>query len=274
MAFSHRGELPDAGSSHPRVREYLQVKRNRSGTKTGTVALEGLWAIRHARDASVPIEAVFVCNALVRGDDADDLLAELVAAGAVALQVSERLLRRMVDRDGPDGLAAIGSLRPQHLEDLAVDNTTCIVIADGFELIGNLGVLIRCADGAGASAVVLTDRRARITHPRVVRASMGTLFSMPVIDADLDDVLDWLRRHGIRVIAADARARLSYRSVSYEGPLAIVLGSERSGLSTFSRDAADTVVSIPMRGVADSLNVSVAGALLMYEALHRRESRG
>lgn len=269
MPYSHRSELPAAGIAHPRVREYLQIKRNRPGNRVGAVALEGLWAIRHAVDASVRVDAVFVCNTLVRGDDTDAVLAELLAAGAVALQVSERVLRRMVDRDGPDGLAAIARLRPHRLEDLVVSGATCVVIADGFELVGNLGTLIRCADGAGAAAVVLTDRRVRLTDPLVVRASMGTVFSMPVIDAKPRHVLTWLRDQGFRVIAADPEAHVSYRSVAYAGPLAIVLGNERSGLATLWRDAADVVVSIPMLGVADSLNVAVAGALLMYEALQR-----
>lgn len=98
---------------------------------------------------------------------------------------------------------------------------------------------------------------------------MGTVFSMPVIDANPHGVLTWLREHGFRVVAADPDARVSYRSAEYAGPLAIVLGNERSGLATIWRDAADVVVSIPMLGVADSLNVAVVGALLMYEALQR-----
>ncbi|HEY7106555.1 MAG TPA: RNA methyltransferase [Acidimicrobiia bacterium] len=268
MPFSHRSELPSAGVKHPVVREYFQTKRNRVPDAVGAVALEGLWAIRRAVDASVAIEAVFVCNALVRGADTDRLLRDVQAAGAVALQVTERVLRRMVDRDGPDGVAAIARLPTPSLDSLAVSDATGIVIADGFELIGNLGTLIRGADGAGMSAVVLTDRRVRVTHPLVVRASMGTVFSMPVIDAPAHETLAWLRRHDFRIVAADPHAPTSYRAVDYRGPLAIVLGSERRGLDPLWRAAAHHIVSIPMHGVADSLNVAVAGALLMYEALH------
>jgi TrmH family RNA methyltransferase len=269
MPYSHRNELPTAGVKHPRVRDYFQTKRNRLPNPMGAVALEGSWAIRHAVDASIAIEAVFVCNALVRGADTDMLLRDVQAAGAVALQVTERLLRRMVDRDGPDGLAAIARLPTPSLDNLAVGDATGIVIADGFELLGNLGTLIRSADGAGMSAVVLTDRRVRVTHPLVVRASMGSVFSMPVIDTPAADTLAWLRRHDFRIVAADPLAPTSYRDVDYRRPLAIVVGSERRGLNPLWHGAAHHIVSIPMHGVADSLNVAVAGALLMYEALHR-----
>ena len=208
-------------------------------------------------------------TALRRGNDADRVLDELRRSGTGAFAVSERVLRRMVDRDGPDGLAAVAHLRRVGLADIAVDATTRVVVADGFELAGNLGTLIRCADGAGASAVVLTDRRIRVNHPRVLKASMGTVLSMPVVDVTRDEALAWLRARGFRVVVADPNADVSYRDADYRGPIAIVLGSERYGVAPVWQDAADVTVSIPMLGVADSLNVAHAAALLLYEALHR-----
>lgn len=138
------------------------------------------------------------------------------------------------------------------------------------ELAGNLGTLIRCADGAGATALVLSDRRVRLSHPLVVRASMGTVFSMPLVTAERDAAVAHLRRHGVRAVAADPASRLSYRDADYRGPVAIVLGSERHGLDPVWRASAEEVVSIPMLGVADSLNVGHAAALLLYEALHQQ----
>jgi TrmH family RNA methyltransferase len=236
------------------------------------VPLEGTWAVGAAADAGVPVEVVFVCEALVR----DEALVRRVVAsscrgGALGLSVSERLLRRMVDREGPDGVAAIGRLPARSLSSIAaavgVGRAARVVVADGSELAGNLGTIIRCADGAGASGVLVTDRRLRMTHPLVVKASMGTVFSTPVVDVDRREALAWLRAHGFRLIAADPAAGASYRSVSYGGRVALVLGSEREGLSPFWRAEADVLVSIPMLGVADSLNVGHAAALLLYEAL-------
>ena len=270
MPSTHRIGLAPAGSGHPRVRQFRNIKHNRGGNPAGSVALEGLWAIRHALDASLPIEVVFVCSTLLRGDDGRRLVDELCAAGTTALEVSERVLGRLVDRDGPDGLAAIAHLSTCRLDDLAVGETSRIVVADGFELAGNLGTLVRCADGAGAAGLVVTDRRIRLTHPLVLKASVATVFSMPLVEAGRPEALGWLRRHRFRVIAGDPGAPVSYRDADYRGRVAIVLGSERYGLARFWVEAADLRVSIPMLGVADSLNVTHAAALLLYEALHQQ----
>ena len=121
------------------------------------------------------------------------------------------------------------------------------------------------------AAVVIADGQHQRSHPLVVRSSMSTVFSVPTIEANTADAIDWLRQHGFRLVAADPSSRVSYRDADYRGRVAVVLGAERTGLPDAWRDAADALVRIPMCGVADSLNVAVAGALLLYEALHQRE---
>ena len=271
---SHRiGHVP-AGIGHPDVRRFLDIKHNRRSNPTRALALEGLWSIRHALDAAVRVEVVFVCTSLLRGDDASRAVNDVLARGGIALEVSERVIRRMVERDGPDGLAAIARLHDHRLDDIPVEGTTRLVIADSFELAGNLGTIVRSADGAGASGVLVTDCHIRLTHPLVVKASMGTIFSMPLVDIDRAQAFAWLRRKRVRIIAADPASSVSYRAADYRGPVAIVLGSERYGLAPFWREQADVVVSIPMLGVADSLNVGHAAVLLLYEALERQEADG
>jgi len=256
--------MPHAGPGHPWIKQYLNVRQNRRGAARDIVALEGLWAVRAAVDAGIAIEVVFVCASQLPGPAVWDLVQRTDAA---VLEVSDRVLARLVDRDGPDGVAALARMPRRALDDVDVVREARIVVADHLELAGNLGTLIRCADGAGATALVVTDRRVRLTHPLVVKASMGTVFSMPVIDADRAAALSFLRDHAVRVIAADPSASESYRDADYSGAVAIVVGSERTGLDPFWRRAADAIVSIPMLGVADSLNVGHAAALLLYEAL-------
>lgn len=269
MPASHAGYV-SAGLGHPSVQQYRNIKRNRGTNPNGALVLEGTWAVRQAHEAGVCIDAVFVCDQLLRGDGSAALLRALTAAGAESYAVSERVLKRMVDRDGPDGVAAIGRLRASTLSDVRVEQSTRLVIADNIELAGNLGTIIRAADGAGASGVIVTDLRVRLTHPLVVKASMGTIFSMPVVATRREDALTWLRSSGFTIIAASPAGSVSYRAVAYAGPVGIVVGSEREGLAQFWQDAADTVASIPMLGTADSLNVAHAAALLLYEALHQQ----
>ena len=254
-------------ADHPRVKQFVNVKRNRGDAPASAVAIEGTWALRAALRARVDIESVLVCRPLFRGDETPRLVDEARARGARVYAVGERVFHRIVERDGPDGVAALAHIHRRGFDAVRVDASTRVVVLDRMELAGNLGAVIRCADGAGASAVVLTDRRVRITHPLAVKASMGTIFTMPVVDATIDDTVGWARANGVRVVAADPAADVSYCGDHYAGPVALVLGSERYGLAEQWRKAADVLVSIPMRGTADSLNVGHAAALLLYESL-------
>jgi TrmH family RNA methyltransferase len=226
---------------HPRALQYLAAKRGRG--EGGHVALEGRWAVEAAMAGGIELLAVFVCPAMT-----DHRLPG-------AIEVGEKTMRRLVDRDGPDGVAALARLNPRTMIDLP----------------GNLGTIIRCADGAGAGGVIVTDRRIRLSSPVVVKASMGTLFSLPVVETSPDAAIAWLRANRFRLVAADPAAPTSYRDADYRGRVAVVVGSERHGLAPHWRDAADVRVSIPMLGRADSLNVGHAAALLLYEALRRDE---
>jgi RNA methyltransferase, TrmH family len=192
-----------------------------------------------------------------------------VDAGAEAYQVSQKVLSRLADRDGPDGIVALGRAPARTLGDIGVGESTRVIIADGWDLPGNLGTLIRCADGAGASGVLVAGPGFGLSHPLVMKASMGAALAIPVIAVSGAAARQWLREGGFHIIAADPAGRRSYRDADYRGPLAIVVGSERRGLAAPWLTAADSVVAIPMLGTSDSLNAAVAGALLLYEALAR-----
>jgi TrmH family RNA methyltransferase len=244
--------------------DYINAKRKGSAR---AVAIEGSWALRHALRADLEVDKVLVCPPLYRGEESPRLVEQARARGAWIYEFGERVFRTLVERDGPDGIAALVRLRQWRLEDLPVCAATRVVVLDRMELAGNLGAVIRCADGAGAAAVVLTDRRVRIAHPLVLKASMGTVFTMPIIDTSVEEAVKWVRANNVRLVAADPAATATYRGDHYGGACALVLGSERYGLSDEWRAAADVLVSIPMRGVADSLNVGHAAALLLYESL-------
>lgn len=275
MPDPHRPVLIPAGLKHPRVTEFLALKRRpASRGLAGAVPLDGTWLLGRALAAGVRLQAVFVCPALMDTAEGLELTSAAMGTGAEGYEVSEKVLRRLAGQGRPDGIAALGEVLDRTLGDIGVSSRTRVVVADGWDLPGNLGTLIRCADGAGASGVLVVEQGFGLSHPLVVRASMGTALTMPVVAVGRPAARRWLHEHAFRIVAADPAGGRSYRDINYRGPLAIVVGSERRGLAREWLAAADSIAAIPMLGSCDSLNAAIAGALLLYEVLaHESYSR-
>jgi len=268
MPEPYRAVLISAGLKHPRVREFLAAKRHPvSQCLAYPVALESCWMVGQAMLAGVTLRAVFVCPALLEEAEGLALAEKAVGLGAEGYEVSEKVLARLTGRDRPDGAAALGLALQRTLGDIRVGRRTRVVIADGWDLPGNLGTLIRCSDAAGASGVLVVGQTFGLSHPLVLKASLAAALTVPVVAVGRQAAIRWLRDEGFRIVAADPAGRRSYRNIDYRGPLAIVVGSERRGLAPEWLAAADSIAAIPMLGICDSLNAALAGALLLYEAL-------
>jgi TrmH family RNA methyltransferase len=278
--------LTQVGGQHPRVRQYLAVKRNTKPNPEHLTALEGLWELTKGLEAGLDLPVLFVCPELLRGDNAVAAARRALAGGSWCARVSSRVLDQMVDRDNPDGLAALARLRRWSLDDLTpgrlrdrrglgrpsgAGGPSRIVVLDGLEVLGNVGTIARCADAVGADAVLLTRRRVRLTHPRLVHASMGASLTVPMVDAGVEEAIGWLAQHGYRTVLTDTRAPTSYRAADYPDRVALVLGSERYGVSREWYDAPHAAVSIPMAGNMDSLNVANAAVVVLFECFARQE---
>jgi TrmH family RNA methyltransferase len=168
----------------------------------------------------------------------------------------------------------VAVIRPRfaNLGELTPRDDALIVVAEGVEKPGNIGAILRSADGAGADAIIVASPRTDLANPNVIRASAGTSFSMPLASAPAEAVLDWLRRHRVRILATRVEATVTYTDTDLTGPTAIILGAEDRGLTSVW--AADDIeaVRLPMLGVGDSLNVSVTAAVLLYEARRQRQA--
>jgi RNA methyltransferase, TrmH family len=158
------------------------------------------------------------------------------------------------------------------LADLQLPADPLLVVAEAIEKPGNLGTILRSADAAGVAALVVCDRCTDVNNPNVVRASIGTLFTVPVAEAGSAETLAWLRANGAQILAATPHAEREYTDVDLRGPTAIVVGTEQYGLSDAWMREADLRVRIPMLGQADSLNVAAATTILLYEAVRQRRS--
>lgn len=263
--------LTPAGLQNPRIKQYLSIKKNTKSNPENLLCLEGFWELATALDAGLELRAFFVCPELLRGDTGQHLAGRVIDTGVHAYVVSAKVMERIADRDEPDGLAAIAQLPRFALDDLLREGQTRVVVLDGVEIPGNVGTVIRCADGAGAHGVIVTNRRTRLSHPKLIHASMGSLFTFPVVESSVEAAIDWLKANDFRIITTDTDAPLSYRRADYTGRVAIVMGSERYGIMREWYDVQDASVAIPMAGRVDSLNVANAAVLLLYEAFFQQE---
>ena len=186
-------------------------------------------------------------------------------------QVSPRAFERLAYGDRADGVILVIRSPGTALDDLQLPAVPLVIVTEDVEKPGNVGAILRSADAVGADAVI-TAGGTDLFNPNVVRASVGTVFSVPVASAPAGDVAAWLRDRAIRVVASRVDAAALHVDVDLTGPLAIVLGSEAIGLSDAWRGSDVEAVRLPMLGTADSLNVSVAAAALLYEAWRQRRA--
>jgi tRNA G18 (ribose-2'-O)-methylase SpoU len=258
------------GAQHPRIRELLILRRN-APPSSRRIVVEGAWEHERVLDSGTAIGTVLWCPEAASDRSAE--VAERVAERAdEVFRISERLLTRLARLGRPDGLLSVVELPAWPPEDLRIGRSSLVLVADGLEYAGNLGTLIRTVDAARADCLVLTSRRARLTHPAVYAASRGLVLTTPVLEfGEIGAAAGWLRRHGFAVHLADPAADRGYRSIRYDGPTAFVVGSEGKGLGPGWYRQGFGTVSIPMLGLADSLNVALSAGLLLFEARARMD---
>jgi TrmH family RNA methyltransferase len=223
-----------------------------------------------ARDAKLTLRAVLACRALLRDEAARAALARCEQAGLPALWLSEKVYDALRYGERDEGLCAAVSWSPLPLESLRPRANPLLLVLDGIEKPGNLGATLRSAEAAGADALILCDARIDPRNPNVVRASLGTLFTLTVVRCGAKPLRTWLRARSIVAACAIVDAATLYDEVDLRRPLALVLGAEHSGLDARWRDAADIALRLPMHGRGDSLNVSVSAGILLYEAQRQR----
>jgi TrmH family RNA methyltransferase len=254
---------------NPRIRAAVALRERRDRTATGLALVDGARECRRAIEAGVEVESAFVCPPLLRTDEAAAAVAALRTRRIVPLEVSERAFEALAYGDREDGLILVVRAPSTSLEDLVIGDSPLILVTEDVEKPGNLGAILRTADAAGCDAVIAvggTD----LFNPNVIRASLGTAFTVPFAATTASAVLEWLRGRVIRIMAARVDAEVLYTDSDLRGSLAIVLGSEALGLSEAWLGPDIDAVRLPMLGVADSLNVSASAAILAYEARRQR----
>jgi TrmH family RNA methyltransferase len=270
-----RTDLQQIGLQHPRIRQVRHVVNNSAPNHRHLLVAEGLWAHNVLLDLGVAIEMFLWCPEAAYSDEASCRSAEVVARARSAYRISPAVLSRICERERPDGMVSLVALPSWDADTIPLAPNALVLVADAIEIPGNLGTLLRTLDACGADCLVLTNRRTRLSHPKVFRGSRGMNLRVPTVEfSSPDSAVAWLCDRGFTVhLATTGLTALAYDSVPLDGRTALVVGNERYGISRpwFSYGFAE--VTVPMRGRADSLNVSVSASILLYEIRRRQSSR-
>lgn len=256
---------------NPRVVAARRLDERKQRQQQGRFLVEGVKLLEMALRAAAQPREAFVCPEQL-GPAAATLLDRLLAAGAELLSVSPSVMQALAEREAAEGLVVTFDLFGASLGDLRLRDDDLVLVLDRLQDPGNLGTLLRTADAVGAAGVVLLEPCVDPFDPKVVRGSMGSLFNLPLVrSSDVAGLCAALRSRGLRFVAADAHRGVEWGEGLWQGGVALVLGNEARGLSADVVPYIDAWARLPIAGQAESLNVAVAGGVLMYAWL--RETR-
>lgn len=258
-------------TANARVKLIRGLRARREREHTGLAWVEGIRPTVEALQLNATIDTLVVAPDLLTSDFARDAVDVARVEGIDIMEVTNAVFRSLSDRDGPQGLGAIIRQQWLSLPDIRLAEGDRWVALASVADPGNLGTILRTCDGSDAEGVILLDTSTDPYDPAAMRASMGAVFSRRLVRASFEAFAEWTRAEGATVVGASDRAPETYREADYGARTVLLMGSEREGLTTEQQTLCDRMVSIPMRGRSDSLNLGIATAILLYEVLDRRE---
>jgi TrmH family RNA methyltransferase len=256
--------------ANQRVKDLVALQtRRRVRIDRGEVVVEGHDEIALAVEGEAVVRSLHLCPVLHRRPDSG-LVDRIGRTGAQVIELGEQAFRKAAYRDAPDGWLAVVAAPDRQLAELTLTADPLLLVCEGVEKPGNLGAMLRTADAAGAEACVAVAPGTDWGNPNVVRASKGTVFTVPVASTTPEAWFLWAAERGVQLVAATPAATVDHSEADLTGPLAIAVGAEHCGLSDRLLAAADVRVRIPMIGRVNSLNVAMSAGLLLYEARRQR----
>lgn len=242
---------------------------------TNLFVCEGLWAVEKLIEKKIKVTQFFYNSDKFNADMLDETTLEKIAKMSSYAEktyaISEKACKKISDRDGYDEYFIVAEAKKYTLDDLEKfiegNNNVLAIVMDGLEQPGNIGAILRSFDCAGGDFAIVTNKQAKLGNSRLVRSSLGASFMLPVLEADIDTVQDWLVKNNFKCVITDLQAKQSYREIDYTGRIAIISGNEHTGISASWRSVKNAQsIIIPMLGSCESLNVGFASTLVSYEA--------
>ncbi len=252
------------------IKEAIRLRAGLSQFRHSSFLIEGTHLVEMALDAGMQVTEFFVTDRFIARREHEGLRGKIAKRTGTTYEISEPALRKITDTETPQGIAAIASSDVGDLASLQCRNEPFLVVLDGIQDPGNLGAIIRTADAAGADAALLLPGTCDAFAPKVIRATAGSIFNLPLVYAGRDEVVKWLRKQQIRLAIAEAHGGESLYEVDLWGPIALAFGNEIRGIHRDLKKAAGISLTIPIFGRAESLNVAASAALCLYEVAKQR----
>ncbi len=256
--------------ANPTVKDIRSLQQRKYRRETGRFVAEGLKLVTDAVEANWPIEIFVHADKVGSQDAVARVAAKVKARGGLILQVSEAVLAKMTHRENPQMVIGVFRQKTLRLDDIHPARTTVWVALEGIKDPGNLGTVIRTVDSVGAAGVILVGDTVDPFSIETVRATMGSIFAVPIVRASVEEFLAWKESFPGPVVGTHLAGAVDYRTIPYPEPMILLMGNEQSGLLRPIAEACDHLVKIPMAGKADSLNLAVSTGIMLYEIRRER----
>lgn len=252
---------------NPLIKSLVQLQEKAKARKqSGTFLIEGKREIELAIKGSYELETVLFVPELI----SNEAIAQLLQYSVELIEINKDIYQKLAYRDTTEGILAVAKTKSLALSDLKLPKNPLILVMESIEKPGNIGAMLRTCDAANIDAVIIANPKTDLYNPNIVRSSVGCLFTNQIATGTTDDVIAFLKKYNIAIFGATLQNSNSYHTQDYTGPSALVVGTEATGLTQAWRDHASQNIIIPMQGAIDSMNVSVASAILLFEAKRQR----
>jgi TrmH family RNA methyltransferase len=253
-------------TQNPKIKSLLALEKPRERRKQQLFMIEGKKEIGLALEAGYKMGNIFFCDEIIREEE----VTELFNDDKLLIPVSKDVFDKLAVRENSGGMIAVAEQKLHTLDQLSLSKNPLVLVLESVEKPGNLGAILRTADASGVDAVIICDPQTDFYNPNVIRSSIGCIFTKQVAAATSEETIAWLKKNKIGIYCTYLKASKSYHLTDYTQPSAIVMGTEATGLSEIWVKNSDANIIIPMQGKIDSMNVSTAAAVVVFEAKRQR----
>ena len=252
---------------NPFIKSLAQLQEKAKIRKqTGTFLMEGQREIELALKGGYEIETILICNELCHFSE----FQKIRKSEFQVIEISKEVYQKLAYRDTTEGILAVAKTKSLALSELKLSKNPLILVGEAIEKPGNVGAILRTADAANVDAVIIANPKSDLYNPNIIRSSVGSLFTRQIAVGTTEEVIAYLKAKNINIYSATLQDSTEYHTQNYTTPTALVVGTEATGLSEKWRTESTKNIIIPMQGVIDSMNVSVAAAILLFEAKRQR----